>query len=242
MCTVSYIPTTEGFVITSNRDEHIARQTSSPVSEQIGNTSVIFPKDKLAGGTWIAAGDNGRICCLLNGAFNSHERKKSYALSRGKVLLAAFEHQNITEFIETCELSEVEPFTLIIAESTSVNLTEFRWDGSKKHVQQLDTQDTFIWSSATLYDTATRQKRKQWFNDWKEGKKSFNKTDIFNFHSSTHGASSDSDVIMSRGNGLKTVSITQVEANKKQITMDYHDLLNSTNNSLTLSLKQLKNA
>ena len=98
------------FILTSNRDEWIARPTLSPLTEVIGDTKVMFPKDLEAGGTWIAAGDNGRICCLLNGAYVSHERKSSYAKSRGKLALETFEHQDIYDFFNYSNLEEVEPF------------------------------------------------------------------------------------------------------------------------------------
>ena len=70
MCTVSFIPVSnEHIILTSNRDERVNRATLPPVAEVVEDTTVFFPKDEEAGGTWFAAGDNGRVCCLLNGAF-----------------------------------------------------------------------------------------------------------------------------------------------------------------------------
>ena len=100
MCTVSFIPLGNNeFYLTSNRDEWNLRPTLAPVTEIIAGQEVTFPKDETAGGTWIAAGENGRVCCLLNGAFERHERKLPYGLSRGKVILMAFEYENVADFL-----------------------------------------------------------------------------------------------------------------------------------------------
>ena len=55
MCTVTYIPTPEGCIITSNRDEKITRERAlSPQEYLIDGKKIIFPKDPKAGGTWVA--------------------------------------------------------------------------------------------------------------------------------------------------------------------------------------------
>ncbi len=74
MCTVTFIGSKENeFILTSNRDEKILRETERPSIYRINSREVAFPKDKLAGGTWIAMGGSGVVCCLLNGAFELHE-------------------------------------------------------------------------------------------------------------------------------------------------------------------------
>jgi len=240
MCTVSYIPIkVEQFILTSNRDERIARPTLSPVAEIIGNTTVFFPKDQQAGGTWIAAGDNGRICCLLNGAFKKHKRKVSYAKSRGKILLEAFEHENIRDFLLHSALDEVEPFTLIVSDiKPEHKLREFRWDAEQKHTRELDVVKPHIWSSATLYSKKIRKQRENWFGSWLKSQTHFDRENIMDFHSFPHGNDPENDVVMERTNGLKTVSITQVEVYPDSFNMHYHDLLKDQKTSLTKGIKR----
>lgn len=115
MCTVSYIPqkSDSGFVLTSNRDEVSFRPTKAPEIYKTGDTKICFPKDEKAGGSWLAANDKGRVCCLLNGAFVAHQKKPVYVQSRGKILieLASSSLPPII-FYEKKNLEEVEPFTI----------------------------------------------------------------------------------------------------------------------------------
>jgi uncharacterized protein with NRDE domain len=240
MCTESYIPlTSDQFILTYNRDENVARRTSSPVAELIGDTKVVFPKDMQAGGTWAAAGNNGRICCLLNGAFISHERKTSYSKSRGKLVLEAFEHQNIYDFFNNSNLEDVEPFTIIVLETIDeTKLVEFRWNSVCKQVRELDVDRPHFWSSSTLYNFKIREKREAWFKEWIKNSESIDREKILNFHSSTHGDDAANDIVMERENGLRTVSITQIEKSSESFTMNYNDLLKNQRTSLRLEMQQ----
>ena len=143
MCTVSYIPrkNSGGFVLTSNRDEKSFRPTISTQIYQVGETKIGFPKDEKAGGSWIAASENGRLCCLLNGAFVAHQKKQFYTQSRGNILVeVAASHLSPFDFYEVKNLAEVEPFTTITLETSENEIShfsEFIWDGTKKHFREV---------------------------------------------------------------------------------------------------------
>jgi uncharacterized protein with NRDE domain len=240
MCTLSYIPLgTNAYIFTSNRDERKARPTLPPLEEQIGGKAVFFPKDEEAGGTWIAAGENGTVCCLLNGAFESHERKAFYAQSRGKVLLEIFEHTNVLDYFSTKNLEEIEPFTLIVAAMhTGIKLHELRWDGENKHLKALDPTQAYIWSSAALYNKETRLLREQWFEQWLKNDSFTDGASILKFHGTKHGDDLENDLLMERWGILKTVSITQIEFNEGGFSMDYHDLLKNEKSRLKKQIKR----
>ncbi len=240
MCTVSYIPNGNGqFILTSNRDEKIIRPTVPPVAEIIGDTTVFFPKDIEAGGTWIAAGDNGRICCLLNGAFEKHQLKSFYGKSRGRVLLEMFEYEHIIDFFKQTSLEEVQPFTLIIVDPENTGkLFEFRWDATEKHILELDNTKPYIWSSATLYSKKVQEQRELWFKNWIVNNVVFKANDVLNFHSFSHGEDSENNIIMERASGLQTVSITQIELLTDTFNMLYHDLLKNKKHTLTKAIKR----
>ena len=62
MCTLTFIPIeNDGFILTSNRDEAPGRNTIEPKRYQEGGTELLFPKDELAGGTWIGVSDKKRL-------------------------------------------------------------------------------------------------------------------------------------------------------------------------------------
>lgn len=227
MCTVSFVPIGKNHIIlTSNRDELISRSTLLPKMETLNGTKVIYPKDMEGGGTWIMASEDGRVFCLLNGAFERHERKSSYRKSRGKVLLEALASSNFNEFIEKTELKDIEPFTLIALEMDSeTTLTELRWDGSQKHIDHLNTKTSHFWSSASLYESKIRDLREGCFYKWVKKFPRNNGELIMNFHSSNHGIGPENDLVMKREKGPQTVSITQVEMAKESFKMDYYRVL-----------------
>ena len=54
MCTVTFYPNNNEYILTSNRDEVKHRPTLAPKKYNINNQEITFPKDEVAGGTWIA--------------------------------------------------------------------------------------------------------------------------------------------------------------------------------------------
>ena len=67
MCTVSYLPVKDRVFITSNRDEKKLRgRAVAPAKYAVDCIGLIYPKDRDAGGTWIALRDNGIAAVLLN--------------------------------------------------------------------------------------------------------------------------------------------------------------------------------
>lgn len=237
MCTVSYIPSENGeFVLTSNRDESKVRSTFSPVQKIIGTAHVLFPEDGVSGGTWIALNQYGRVCCLLNGAFENHSRQSNYLKSRGRIILELMEFQEISDYLEAHNFHGIEPFTLIIVEQIPVwRLVEIRWDGTNTHIKYLETKEPHIWSSATLYSPEIRRNRERWFNEWLMNNETINPKAIMDFHTSVHDIGVENDLIMTRSNGLQTVSITQIEAALECCTMTYLDLLTDTVSRQTLT-------
>ncbi len=69
MCTVTVIPSGAGFRLVSNRDELRTRPPceAPKVRTLESGARAIWPADRLAGGTWIAASDRGLALTLLNG-------------------------------------------------------------------------------------------------------------------------------------------------------------------------------
>ena len=91
MCTVTYLPLgNNDFILTSNRDEQPSRETIPPQEYVEDGVVLTYPKDVLAGGTWIGLSSKKRLICLLNGGFESYERESSYKMSRGVIVKAIF--------------------------------------------------------------------------------------------------------------------------------------------------------
>lgn len=226
MCTVSYVPLKDGFILTSNRDEKVHRPTAIPQIYELNNEKLMFPKDLQSGGTWIAlAPKEKRIACLLNGAFENHEKKCYYRMSRGQILIESFKFPNAEIFNAFQTFEGIEPFTLLLLEKDNyLKFTELRWDGTQKHLAKVEINKPRLWSSATLYEKAIREEREIHFENWL---KKNEWSDIKNFHTQKHGLSHQNDVVMQRTGGLQTVSISQIHFQDNSFTFGYTDLIES---------------
>lgn len=224
MCTVTYIPQGNGqFILSSNRDESAARSPENLARQRVQGMELIFPRDTTAGGTWIAASNDGRVVCLLNGAFEKHQHRPPYRRSRGLMVLDCFAFPSPELFSKNYTFTGMEPFTFIMVGNGQ--LYELRWDEKQVHFRKLDEQVRHIWSSATLYPPDIQAKREQWFRDWQEGRSDFSLAAIQNFHRFGGEVDDWNGFIMNRNHIVQTVSITNVVCSAEKTEMIYHDLL-----------------
>lgn len=240
MCTVTFLPykSGTGYILTSSRDEKVSRPNAiTPQKYSIHGQTVFFPKDKQAGGTWVATSLNNFTLCLLNGAFVKHESKPPYRLSRGLMLLDFFKFNNVVEFINAYDFSGIENFTLLIIDSNkTLYLHELRWDGTNMHYTLKNSNQTHIWSSSTLYTDEAIANRQIWFDAFIHTETDWNKEAIIQFHKSAGDGSLENSILMNRADTVKTVSITCIEHTNENYTVQYVD----TENMETASLRIFK--
>ena len=240
MCTVSFIRLENNdFILTSNRDEAPDRYTHPPQLYKLDDHYLLFPKDSRAGGTWIGISDMNRLVCVLNGAFVKHKRTPPYATSRGQIAKELLLTKDVQQTIKELELSDVEPFTMIIIDwSQELKVTEFVWDAEEKHLAELDEQQR-IWSSSPLYDSTMKTARQQWFKNFIDSNP-VEPESIWKFHHEAGAGNSNYGVIMDRLN-VKTTSITQVSKSDMEISMLYEDLQSDEKTMKVFEIPELNN-
>jgi len=113
MCLVTYLPTPSGYVLSSNRDEEPRRAETTLITEELNGHTVTYPRD-LMGGSWIFSAKDNHNVVLLNGAFQLHERKLPYRMSRGIMVKAFFDYETVADFLQHFDFVGLEPFTLVI--------------------------------------------------------------------------------------------------------------------------------
>jgi hypothetical protein len=234
MCTVTYIPSGEKKFLTSNRDEKTFRKKALPPQIYLHDeVHLIYPKDGDAGGTWIALNENGNVAVLLNGGFEKHISKPPYKKSRGLVFLEIIKSGSPVKYFKDVALFNIEPFTVVIIEKNK--FIECRWTGDNKFCKELNAQQPHIWSSTTLYDRDTRNRRERWFRQWLDKKLSTEQKDILQFHQFAGEGDKDNHLVMTRGEIYRTVSITSIELENKIRRMCYNDL--TSNEMFHLEMK-----
>ena len=239
MCTVSFFYLGENdFILTSNRDEAIGRQTIPPNIRKLKGVNVLAPQDKIANGTWIGVSDKSRLLCLLNGAYEKHKRIPPYRKSRGVIVNDLLVVDDVVSALENYDFEGIEPFTLLILDWVSnLKLYEVVWDGEIAYFNKLPLIP-MIWCSSTLYTAEMKAIRNQWFSNFQKNN-AVNIESIFDFHENYGVGDKDIDLQIDRGL-LKTVSVTSVSKKAAEINMKYKDLLqdevyNSSFNSYTIA-------
>ena len=225
MCTVTYIPIDkERFIFTSNRDESPLRKTIPPMSYIEDGVKMIYPKDQLAGGTWIGISEKNRLVCLLNGGFEKHKRNSYYRMSRGVVVKNILSVDDPVEYIKEFDFDNIEPFTIVLIDwSQKLKAYELVWDGTNKHFNALENTPK-IWSSSTLYTSDMKKERIEWFDEWLKDH-SFEQQEILNFHQDTNRGTEGTSLKMKRP-FVETVSITSVKKQQERIDVTYLDFIN----------------
>ena len=224
MCTVSFVNANGKIIITSNRDEKTLRPNAiEPQNYLVNNKKIIFPKDKKAGGTWFAIDEHSTILVLLNGADEKHILKESYRKSRGLIVLELISSESAIAEWKSIDLENIEPFTLVLFENQK--LYQLQWNEIEKHTIELDTNQSHIWSSSTLYSKEIREKRANWFYTFLDTKPEVNSDELFNFHRYTEEENTEHGLVINRNDSLKTLSITQAVVEKNKVSIHYNDLI-----------------
>lgn len=228
MCTFTYLPLSpNSFIATSNRDEQPDRAAQE--LEQVNNSNgvqLLFPKDPLAGGTWLSTANDNRLACILNGAFERHKRQLPYRRSRGLLLLDYFDYPGTSQFLKGYNFSGIEPFTMVMYDKG--DLTELRWDGNIQYIKAIPPDMPHIWSSATLYTEQARAMRNTWFSQWLQEKHPFTVPDILHFHTTAGSSNTTNGLIMNRFNMVRTVSVTSILKTETSFEWLHKDLIHQT--------------
>lgn len=240
MCTVTFIPVSNGVIFTSNRDEHFNRGIALyPEIYQANKRKIIYPKDIKAGGTWFISNENGDIGVLLNGAFERHLPKPPYRKSRGLMLLDVFDAELPYEKLCHYDFSGIENFTLILWQQGL--LKEIKWDGIKLKERKHNPGLPHIWSSVTLYSEKMIAERHGWFSSWIYSIRKITQKDVFDFHFNTQNQNKEYGLRISRINKISTTSITSLWLHGQRANLRHYDLVQDIESTLEYDLKQVQN-
>ncbi|MBP6824916.1 MAG: NRDE family protein [Saprospiraceae bacterium] len=237
MCTVTYIPTRAGFILTHNRDEAPTRSPTHISREKPADDVLLFPRDTKAGGAWVVAAGNGDSACLLNGAFIKHHHAPPYRRSRGLVMLDFFNWKNPGMFFREYDLDGIEPFTFLYFRQN--DCAELRWDGTQRHLRRLQPDEPHFWCSATLYPPDMQIRREQVFRQWLSKQSSVPAPkDLRILHRTGSVGDPENDFVMNRGGRVCTVSITQIILTKGIFRMHYLDLLEGNRDTRQVTTRE----
>jgi len=203
MCTITYIPTESGYIVTQNRDESPLREKAVfPVKETINKESIIFPKDPEGSGSWFVSAKHGLTVCIMNAIYHPNKTSADFKHSRGLVPLHYLEYESNEQFIKDYDFKGIQGFTLVVCSQENVN--EIHWDENKVTHQSFSPAP-LIFQSNPLYTAEQKAKRKLWFENWLDVNDS---TKILEFHKAKKQENLAESILMDR-HFVRTISITQ---------------------------------
>lgn len=232
MCTVSFVYANDSFLLTSNRDEKITRPSAiEPKVYQTDTKKIIYPKDAKAGGTWFVVDEFGNAIILLNGGKSKHIPKEKYRLSRGIIVLDLIASNSIVSTWKTIDLADIEPFTLVVLDNKQ--LFQLQWSGEEKSTKELEINQTYIWSSSTLYAPEIQQQRADWFAQYMNENNEISAEKMKFFHKNTEPEDAKNGLIINRDNLLKTLSVTQAVISGNSVFVNHSDLIQDKEYAIT---------
>jgi len=238
MCTVTWQPQTNGYILGFNRDEQRSREQASPPQQMIiDGCQMLAPIDRPVGGTWIAVNQYGNCFCLLNYYQANIKEHKQPFQSRGHLIKQLGHCQNAAELqqhIRQIDCSQYRGFQLLfLALQKSDSIVDYLYNGSQlihtEHRQQCITSSSV--SSQTVIPH-----RKYLFQQFNDTNKPYSIAKMRQFHLTTDDQVGARGVCMHRADA-HTVSYTEIEVSltAKNCTMRYMPSENFTKQTMTTS-------
>lgn len=158
MCSVSFLPNSEGFDLLMNRDEQLSRTAALPPAiRRCGGCRAIYPHER-GGGTWIGLNEAGLTLALINW-YSQPQRTGPGTLSRGGVIPALLAAESAAE--AECGLMEIplarfNPFRLMVISQSEKSIQEWRSNGTLLEGASLPWEKRHWFSSGFDEDKANQ--------------------------------------------------------------------------------------
>ncbi len=242
MCTLTFVPLEDEYLVGMNRDELFSRPRALPPKVFVkGAMEMVYPREP-SGGTWIAANSQGNLLALLNWNCNEASYAGEKRKTRGLVipeLIGLPESSTANSHFHRMDLDGLFPFRLVGIFRSEKVVNEWRWDGTAKQLLRLPWARKH-WFSSSLSDSLAEKERRRACEAAAGGPAAGSNGWLRRLHRSHVPRPGPFSVCVHRLDAA-TVSYTEVRCGGTQIAMDYLDgnpcLKTSFDELATLALK-----
>jgi hypothetical protein len=221
MCSLSFHPTSRGFLLAMNRDEQRERPLARPPGEYlVAGLRTIYPSEP-DGGTWIGGNEHGVVLALLNW-YAIPAPAGSGSPSRGTIIPALLGSPTAKETgirLASLPLKTIKPFRLFTFSGHEHLIVESRWDGARLEefghpwIKRHSFSSGFDELRATSIRAATCEQHAARIST---------KEDLLDLHRSHHPEKGPFSLCMHRDDA-QTVSCTLFEWSMARLSIDYLD-------------------
>jgi hypothetical protein len=223
MCTVTFAPRADRYLLAMNRDEQYTRQQGrAPVIHSDGENRAVHPSEP-QGGTWISLNDRGVTLALVNW-YEIQPRVLEAPISRGRVILT-LRHAATASDVDAAlgpngcvlDLSSILPFRLIGVFPGRKQAREWRWDQrtlTTHHHPWTPAQ----WASSGHGESEAQRIRGGVFNEWIHLPNAGSREWIRSLHASHAPRRGPFSICMHRQDAM-TVSYTETEVTSGHAAM-----------------------
>lgn len=221
MCTLTFIPKPQGYLLGMNRDERITREVAlAPVESSTSRLPAVYPREN-GGGTWIGSNAPGITFCLLNQ--NPGPQSQVKERSRGEIIPALMESARFPEAMrrfQRLDMGGMLPFVLVGFFPAEQIISQCQWDGNELRFLRVGW-DVRHWFSSGVSDEMARKVRgSTCYEAWRR-RDAGSAEWLRGLHASHSPVRGSFSICVHRPDAA-TVSYTEVAFSGGDLTMRYH--------------------
>jgi hypothetical protein len=222
MCTLTFVPTENGYVAGMNRDEKLIRPHALPPERSdFPGATAVFPREN-SGGTWIGCNGHGNLLALLNWNDVVLPFGGAAPRSRGMLIPELIGGDDLADMharYAQLDLSGFLPFRLVGAFLGESLIREWRWDGLRRQEFNF-TWGKRHWFSSSVSDALAWRERGQTCRNAKKDRSMDLVSWVRNLHQSHDPVPGPFSICVHREDAA-TVSYTEVCCSGEGISMSY---------------------
>jgi Transport and Golgi organisation 2 len=220
MCTLTFIPKPQGYLLGMNRDERLTRELALPPAITSDSLNAIYPRED-SGGTWIGSNVAGISFALLNQ--NPGPQSQQKERSRGEIIPSLLKSSHFPQAMRTFQQMDFRgmlPFLLIGIFPAEQIISQCRWDGGQLEFVRIGW-DVRHWFSSGVSDEMARKVRgSTCYEAWRR-RDAASPEWLRGLHASHSPVRGSFSICMHRPDAA-TVSYTETSFSDGHLTMRYH--------------------
>jgi Transport and Golgi organisation 2 len=176
MCTLSFIPRNDGYLVAMNRDElRIRAAAAAPTLHQIDQLRLLYPQEP-SGGTWIGANSHGNLLALMNAnppktAGLGVAKLLAKLKSRGEIIPMILQKNTLDQTeraLSGFSFAGMHPFRLFGVFPGAKEVRQWSWDGRRLSSRTQEWIRNHWFSSSRSDSRAEKQRGKTFEMGWRE--------------------------------------------------------------------------